>query len=587
MTNTHESLINYVSSLRNAKRSLFLGFDSGGQPIHSTNEEALLVVGGPGSGKGLGVIAPNVAIHPGSVIVTSFKDDIRSAVWEARKALADQHGGVVKELDFRSSSDAGSRYQLENSPYLSENDLIEWSIVNGFTSDDECRKVVRPFVEAAIRDPHHEHWADAARDLISSYMYAAKALDQQMGQVASSFDDGLLVMRRNGKPITLEDTPQPSAYISVLRFAAEKAQEYRLAGKPMPRFPNGLEISDAPWNRFQKIFQDGIGSPNEVSSFVSFVRRAFSEWDGHSSRGSEVFDVNDLFNGYSTVFITLPQADAKRYAPLVAAFVEHVRNRWCIEHPDMSGTSEPRLLLALDEVAHIAPLPDLSSLITANRGNGIQTIAVLQSPSQARERWGDAGAETIIQSPFNRLLLRGVNDATGYLAEVSTSLGEEISDGKKAINRSASHIDSKNYASPDRLCREREELEKIFSGSDATYQEKRDARRQILGILRRRKEDGIHTRPMFRESGRSRIDSLILEVESLTDIEYTRERLPIVNPSELSSLRSEQGYLLNPDQKTKVDVPYWFNSPHWMALFGHSAYTKVHERPGDSPGLVS
>ena len=45
------------------------------------------------------------------------------------------------------------------------------------------------------------------------------------------------------------------------------------------------------------------------------------------------------------------------------------------------------MLLALDEVANIAPLPDLPAMVSEGGGQGVITLACFQDLSQARQRW--------------------------------------------------------------------------------------------------------------------------------------------------------------------------------------------------------
>lgn len=95
-------------------------------------------------------------------------------------------------------------------------------------------------------------------------------------------------------------------------------------------------------------------------------------------------------------------------APLVAALVEAVvdaARRAAAADP--SSRLSPPLLLALDEVAGIAPLPTLPTLVADGGGSGITPMIVLQSRSQARARWGEDAAEAIIAACTHRLVLGG------------------------------------------------------------------------------------------------------------------------------------------------------------------------------------
>ncbi len=56
---------------------------------------------------------------------------------------------------------------------------------------------------------------------------------------------------------------------------------------------------------------------------------------------------------------------------------------------------DPPLLALLDEAPSIVPLPGLPALVADGRGRGITTVLSMQSFSQATERWGHNGAQTI------------------------------------------------------------------------------------------------------------------------------------------------------------------------------------------------
>ncbi|MDT3728716.1 type IV secretory system conjugative DNA transfer family protein [Streptomyces sp. DSM 41972] len=77
--------------------------------------------------------------------------------------------------------------------------------------------------------------------------------------------------------------------------------------------------------------------------------------------------------------------------PLLTALVSHV-----VEHGrrmaerSSSGRLDPPLTLVLDDVAAVAPLPQLPELLTAGPERGMPTVALLRSREQARTRWPHA-----------------------------------------------------------------------------------------------------------------------------------------------------------------------------------------------------
>ncbi|MFE2427101.1 type IV secretory system conjugative DNA transfer family protein [Streptomyces sp. NPDC059373] len=69
---------------------------------------------------------------------------------------------------------------------------------------------------------------------------------------------------------------------------------------------------------------------------------------------------------------------------LVSSVVEHGR-RMAARSP--AGRLDPPLTLVLDDIAALAPLPDLPELLATGTALGLPTLAVLRTPEQARAHW--------------------------------------------------------------------------------------------------------------------------------------------------------------------------------------------------------
>jgi hypothetical protein len=80
-------------------------------------------------------------------------------------------------------------------------------------------------------------------------------------------------------------------------------------------------------------------------------------------------------------------------------------------------------VLALDEVANIAPVPDLPAMVSEGGSQGVATLACLQDLSQARGRWGTA-AEGFLSLFGTTVVLPGIGDVK-TLEALSTLAGEE------------------------------------------------------------------------------------------------------------------------------------------------------------------
>ncbi len=90
---------------------------------------------------------------------------------------------------------------------------------------------------------------------------------------------------------------------------------------------------------------------------------------------------------------------------------------------------DPPLLLALDEVGNLAPLPSLPTLMAEGGGTGITTMPVLQSLAQAREKWSENAAGAIWDASIVKIILGGASNSKD-LHDLTTLIGErdEVTD---------------------------------------------------------------------------------------------------------------------------------------------------------------
>ncbi|NYP78247.1 type IV secretory system conjugative DNA transfer family protein, partial [Escherichia coli] len=102
---------------------------------------------------------------------------------------------------------------------------------------------------------------------------------------------------------------------------------------------------------------------------------------------STEFDPVEFLAESGTLYLLASSVAAGSCAPLIAAFVEDItETARAVAARAPSARLDPPLLLALDEIANLTPLPSLPSLMSEGGGSGITTLAVLQSLAQARNR---------------------------------------------------------------------------------------------------------------------------------------------------------------------------------------------------------
>jgi hypothetical protein len=122
----------------------------------------------------------------------------------------------------------------------------------------------------------------------------------------------------------------------------------------------------------------------------------------------------------------------RQFAPLVVAMIGDVRDAAYARARE--GRGGPPTLVALDEVANIAPLPDLPAMVSEGAGQGLLVLACLQDLSQARSRWGQAadgflslfGTTVVLQGIADTATLRDLSALAGKHQVVSTSISRSV-----------------------------------------------------------------------------------------------------------------------------------------------------------------
>jgi type IV secretory pathway TraG/TraD family ATPase VirD4 len=146
--------------------------------------------------------------------------------------------------------------------------------------------------------------------------------------------------------------------------------------------------------------------------------------DAVTPRRGEQFDPETFLREKGTLYLLATGAGAGASAALVSALIEdlvEVARRIAARSP--GARLDPPLLMALDEIGNLSPLPSLPTLMAEGGGTGITTLPVLQSLAQAREKWSENAANAIWDSSIVKLLLGGASNSRD-LHDVSQLIGE-------------------------------------------------------------------------------------------------------------------------------------------------------------------
>lgn len=350
---------------------------SKGREVWASVEDSILLIGPPRSGKGLHIVIPAILDAPGAVVTTSTRPDNLTATLRARERV-----GPVAVFDPQRLAEglpAGMR----------------WSPVRG--CEDPLTAMIRATGLAAATGlsaggvESGGFWEGKTRTALQSLLHAA-ALDHR-------------------PPAELfRWTLDPSAAAEAVAI---------LTNSPMAATgwadSLGAMIDSDPKTR------------DSIWQGVALALGALADprvLDAVTPGPGEEFDPEDFIRERGTLYLLATGAGAGASAALVAAFVEDLietARRLAARSP--GARLDPPLLLALDEIGNLAPLPSLPTLMAEGGGTGITTLPVLQSLAQARDKWNENAAGAIWDASIVKIILGGASNSRD-LQDLTTLIGE-------------------------------------------------------------------------------------------------------------------------------------------------------------------
>jgi type IV secretory pathway TraG/TraD family ATPase VirD4 len=243
--------------------------------------------------------------------------------------------------------------------------------------------------------------------------------------------DAMVRSSRPGGPRAAEHhwTERAGALLSVLLHAA--AREHlsmrdllrwidRHDGAPALEILSGAGAEDVATDLLTGVVATDPREQSGIWSTASGVLAAYRTAGALASTEAPAIDFGDFCGGANALYICSTGRRQRQFAPLVVALIGAVRDATYARNGTVEGGAPT--LFALDEVANIAPVPDLPAMVSEGGGQGLLVLACLQDLSQARERWG-ASADGFMSLFGTTVILRGIADME-TLRAVSVLAGE-------------------------------------------------------------------------------------------------------------------------------------------------------------------
>jgi type IV secretion system protein VirD4 len=125
------------------------------------------------------------------------------------------------------------------------------------------------------------------------------------------------------------------------------------------------------------------------------------------------FDIGEFLDDCGIVYLIAEAvSEDAPVAPLFAAMASEIHYTAAQTGQASPGSRlDPPLLLALDEVTQVCPVP-LPSWLADSGGKGIQVAAVVHGEAQLAGRWGDHGRQIVLDTSSVKVFLPGITDTT-------------------------------------------------------------------------------------------------------------------------------------------------------------------------------
>ena len=355
---------------------MFYCGEGDGGPVFLGRESHMLVIGPPRCGKTTQIVVPNLNAAKSAVVVTSTKADLFSSSLAQRKAV-----GNVWLFDPSGSTQVpvGVR-RLRYSPVAFADSFANALLLS--------RAMVR---SAMTRGQGNlSFWEERAEATIAPALFGANLGGLTMSTVMDMIETKEL---------------EPLLALLVANDEMEAARSLASVIGSADRERSGVLSTAA-----------GILSGFRMPEVL---------------RQSEDpnFDPAAFVSSRDTIYVVAPATVQDVLSPLVVGLIWSIRDaayqQAAKRHQvSVAAPEEPAVSLILDEMANIAPIYDLGSLLSEGASQGILVLGVLQDLSQARSRWSSA-SEGFITLFGNTVVFGGIADVR-TLGEFSALSGEKL-----------------------------------------------------------------------------------------------------------------------------------------------------------------
>jgi type IV secretion system protein VirD4 len=385
--------------------------------LAAPERQSVIVFGPTQTHKTSGLIIPALLEWEGPVLCTSVKSDVIAATLERREALGETW-----------IFDPAQATEYERSRATPLHAVEDWR---------GALRVAHWLAGAAksragdLKDG--DFWFTNAEKLIAPLLLAARRSEATMAVVATWLDEG------------------PEAAEAAVTQILEEAGEV-----------DATRAFRATQNREER-------QRSSVFTTAETILKGFADPRVAEETAGADYTPARLLAGSNTLYLFGPRMEQERLSTVFATLIQELVTMVEQRSGAHGEPIDPPLLLLLDEVANIAPIPDLDELASTAAGLGIQLVCVCQDLAQLQARLGSR-ATTTVNNCWAKLVGRGISDleTLNYFTHLIGS-GEfeqrsiNTSNGERR-SRSETEGDSYRDLAPSHVMRESRQANAIFVG---------------------------------------------------------------------------------------------------------------------------
>ena len=333
-----------------------LGRAQWGKRVFARMEDQTLILASPRTGKS-GYLADRILTHPGAVLCTSTRTDL----YDATAAERAQRGPVAV-------------FNPQGVGYLPSS--FGWNPLTGCAHPEIAVRRAESLIGDLI-DGDNALWQGKATVALAALLHAAALMD------GATMVDVFSWSSRRGDAMAEEIlTSHGGDALPLLSALAEIRREGRSADSIRLFMLDSLK-----W------------------AIIPSVAEAVTPADGQG------FDPVSFAESHGTLYLIAPGGETSPTAPLFRAFTTYVQYEAALAGSRTAHKKlVPPLLMALDEVTQICPVP-LPVWLADGAGKGLLVCAVVHDMGQLVEAWGDAGARVIWATCGTKVFFGGISDA--------------------------------------------------------------------------------------------------------------------------------------------------------------------------------